>query len=456
MTMIELSNPIACKARSVCTVIRLHDKEAWLVGGAIRDLLMGNVPHDYDVATNATPAEITSWFGHVIPTGIKHGTVTVMIGDDAFEVTTFRGESTYSDGRHPDSVHVVQTIQEDLSRRDFTINAIAYDPVDDVFCDPFGGCADILLELIRCVGNPDERFSEDGLRCLRACRFSATLGFEIETETFRAIKRHLDTYEQVSVERIVSEFRKALKADRPSIAFWAMAKSGILSTTIPEFASSYGFQQNKWHAYDVFTHVMHVLDAASKDELVQFGALFHDISKPDCYAPHKVTGDATFYNHEDRGAEVTREIMTRLKFSSAEIDVVSHLVKHHLLPHDERLSGAALRRWVIKVGAEHVDRILDLAQADLEGKGPAVNQMPADFVKRFRERIAFQATKAPIVSKTGQLALNGKDIMAICDLKPGPEVGFLLMKCLEFVTDDPDRNTRDALTSFLQTETLVT
>lgn len=178
--MIELSDLTAQKAVNVCRIIRENGKEAWLVGGAIRNLLIGLTPHDFDIATNASPDQTMRWFPKVIPTGIKHGTVTVMVDDDSYEVTTYRGESSYSDGRHPDFTFAVNSIQEDLARRDFTMNAIAYDPIGDVFCDPFGGAADILLERIRCVGDPDARFKEDGLRCLRACRFAATLGFDID------------------------------------------------------------------------------------------------------------------------------------------------------------------------------------------------------------------------------------------------------------------------------------
>lgn len=449
MSIIELSDLTAHKAVNICRIIRENGKEAFLVGGAIRDLLMGLTPHDYDVATNAAPDQIMRWFPKVIPTGIKHGTVTVMVDDDAYEVTTYRGESGYSDGRHPDFTYPVATIQEDLSRRDFTINAIGYDPIDDVFCDPFCGSSDILLERIRCVGDPDARFKEDGLRCLRACRFAATLGFSIDPPTFAAIINNVDTYKKVSPERIRSEWMKALQAEDPSKAFEIMMITGLLGATVPELIDSVGCAQNDWHAYDVWTHVLEVLKCAKKDPLVQLAALFHDVSKPECKGVHKATGKATFYNHEERGAVVTREIMTRLKFSNDEIDTVSHLVLHHLIPHDERLSSAALRRWVIKVGAEHVDRVLDLAQADLEGKGPALNKMPDDFVKRFRERIAFQATKSPIVSKTGQLAINGKDIMEKMGWKSGPQIGDALMACLEAVTIDPEMNTRDGLLDWL-------
>lgn len=260
---------------------------------------------------------------------------------------------------------------------------------------------------------------------------------------------NVDTYKKVSAERIQSEWMKCLKAADASEGFRLMMLTGLLGATVPELVDSVGCTQSDWHAYDVWTHTLAVLRFAKKDPLVQLAALFHDVSKPECKGIHKTTGKATFYNHEERGADITREIMTRLKFSNDEINTVSHLVRHHLIPHDERLSSAALRRWVIKVGAEHVDRVLDLAQADLEGKGPAVNVMPLDFVKRFRERIAFQSAKAPIVSKTGQLAINGKDIMDRFELGSGQIIGDMLMSCLRYVTDFPEHNTKEDLFSHL-------
>lgn len=446
--MIEITDLNGQKAVNMCRAIQANGKEAWLVGGAIRDLLMGNQPHDYDIATNASTDQIMRWFPKVITTGIKHGTVTVLVGEHSYEVTTYRGESGYSDGRRPDMTYSVHSIEEDLARRDFSVNAIAWDPVADKWCDPFGGSADLALKRIRCVGNPMERFKEDGLRCLRACRFAATLEFEIEDKTKAAIRENHETYSKVSVERVVAEWKKALKAERPSVAFNAMANTGLLWITVPEFADSFGCKQNKYHFYEVFTHVMVTLDACPKDEIVQLAALFHDIAKPMCKGVHSVTGQPTFYNHEEQGAIMTRDIMTRLKFSTDEIEQVTNLVRHHLLPRDD-ISNAALRRWVRKVGTENVDRLLALAQADLEGKGPAEIQIPSDFVSKFRERIQKLGEVAPIVSKTSQLAINGNDVMEFLGIGPGKEVGFKLEELLEYVTEFPGNNRRECLLDML-------
>jgi tRNA nucleotidyltransferase (CCA-adding enzyme) len=432
----------------ICRIIQGNKKEAWMVGGSVRDMLLGKDPSDFDIATSASTDQVMRWFPKVIPTGVKHGTVTVLLGEKHFEVTTFRGESGYSNGRQPDMVYPVHSIEEDLARRDFSINALAFDPVADKFCDPFGGAADILLRRIRCVGDPMERFAEDGLRCLRACRFAATLEFNIERETYNAIWKNLDTFQKVSVERVVAEWKKALKAGDPSIAFRLMANTGLLGVTVPEFAGSIGCEQNKYHAYDVFIHVMEVLDRSPKNELVQLAALFHDIAKPACKGVHPVTGQTTFYDHEEQGAILTKRIMTRLKFSTEEIEKVSTLVRHHLLPRND-LSSAALRRWVRRVGAENVDELLDLAQADLEGKGPAEEKIPEDFVFKFRARVNELGAVAPIVSKTNQLAINGNDVMTALFMQPGPKVGQVLEQLLEYVTEDPLRNTRENLLSFL-------
>jgi len=441
---------VSSLAAEVCRVIQSNNKEAYWVGGSVRDILMGREPSDFDIATSASTDQIMRWFTNVLSTGLKHGTVTVMFGKHKFEVTTFRGESSYSNGRSPDFVYPVHSIEEDLSRRDFCFNALAMDPVTGNIKDPFGGAADIMLKRIKCVGDPMERFAEDGLRCLRACRFASTLEFNIENDTHTAICRNVDTYAKVSVERIVSEWRKALKSKKPSYAFEYMAGTGLLSETVPEFADSYECKQNKYHAYNVFDHTLHVLDACLQDEMVQFAALFHDIAKPVCKGANPTTGQATFYNHEEEGADMTRDIMTRLKFSTAEVDKVSTLVKHHLLPRED-ISNAGLRRWVIRVGEENVDQVLALAQADLEGKGPAEEKIPDDFVSKFRDRVKSLSVKQPIVTKTGQLAVTGHDIMYVTGLTGGPRIGEILNKLLEHVTEHPEANNKKDLLDLVTT-----
>jgi len=223
-----------------------------------------------------------------------------------------------------------------------------------------------------------------------------------------------------------------------------MAETGLLGATVPEFIPSYGMAQNRYHAYDIFRHTLEVIDSAPKDELVQFGALFHDVAKAYTVGTYPITGQRTFYNHEEQGAEMTKSIMTRLKFSTEEINQVSTLVRHHLLPRDD-ISSAGLRRWVRKVGVENVDRLLALAQADLEGKGPAEVKIPEDFVSKFRDRVRALGEVAPIVSKTSQLAISGKEVMEALGIGPGPEVGKTLNKLLEYVTDQPDHNTKQDL-----------
>lgn len=451
MALINIDSPEANGALSVCKVISGRGNQAFLVGGAVRDALMGREAHDFDVATSATPDQILRWFPKVIPTGIKHGTVTVM--DDLgnkFEVTTFRGDGVYTDGRRPDRVYFSDNIEHDLARRDFTMNAIAFDPVNDRFCDPFGGAADICLKRIKAVGDPLARFREDGLRALRACRFHATLEFDIEARTIAAIPRTLDIYTLVSQERIAAEWFKIFENARlPSFAFQCMADTGLLWVTVPELEASVGCAQNKYHGFDVWNHTISVMDNCPSDPIVLLAALFHDVSKPECKGRHPQTGEATFYNHEERGAVVTREIMERMKFSNDQIDRVTHLIRHHLLPR-EALSAAGVRRWVRRVGPECIPQLMALAKADVLGKGPAqVKLDPAD-VDRFWDRVKDVNIDSPIVTKTSQLAVTGKDVMITLGIKPGPEIGLTLTRLLDYVTDNPDQNTRDGLIAKLE------
>ncbi|MGB5704526.1 MAG: CCA tRNA nucleotidyltransferase, partial [Polyangiales bacterium] len=253
-----LRQQIASPVLDICKELRKVGERAWVVGGCVRDTLRGERVNDWDVATTALPAKVQKTFRKVIPTGIDHGTVTVLWKGEGFEVTTLRGEGTYSDGRRPDNVVFVGDIDQDLARRDFTVNAIAYDPVDGHVVDPFGGLTDMKHKVLRAVGNPSKRFQEDGLRILRGARFVATLGFELEEDTEAAFGGALDTFRKVSPERVREEWLKAMKANAPSRAFEVMRRTGILEVTYPELLEQVGCEQNQWHAYDVWNHTMRV------------------------------------------------------------------------------------------------------------------------------------------------------------------------------------------------------
>lgn len=437
------------RVRFICSTLRRAGFEAWLVGGAVRDSILGRESHDFDITTNALPDRVVRMFSHVIETGIQHGTVTVMIEGEGFEVTTFRGEGAYSDGRHPDSVEFLNSIEEDLARRDFTMNAIAYDPLKGDFCDPFGGIWAIKTKVIRAVGVPEDRFQEDGLRVMRAIRFRSTLGFGIECGTLRGISNpySLASLAKVSVERIHDELFKVMRAETPSLSMNTMEHTGVLGVILPEMLPMVGCTQNRYHSYDVWTHTMVTLDHCPADNpIIRFGALFHDVSKPETKGVHPAHGDATFYDHENVGAKRTDEILTRLRFSTEDREKIVHLVRHHFIRYERGWSAPTLRRWVRKVGLENVSTLCSLARADIAGKGPiATVELEATVIDELESRVASMKLTEVIPTSTKVLAIDGNDVMAHLGLTPGPSVGKVLASLLEFVTDDPECNTRESL-----------
>ena len=432
----------------VCECLNDSGYEAWLVGGAVRDSIMGKEAHDWDIATNAKPEEVIRIFSRVIETGIKHGTVTVMMNGEGFEVTTYRGEGTYSDGRRPDDVQFLNTIEEDLARRDFTINAIAYDPIKYVFRDPFLGRNDIDACLIRAVGNPHKRFSEDGLRVLRAARFAATLRFEIELETYQAINPSLKSYIKVSAERVRDEWMKIMSAREPSVAFKIMAETGMLEVTVPEMVPMFNCTQNKYHAYDVWVHTLEVVDACPEnDPILRIGALFHDIGKPQSKKPHPVTGDATFYEHEDIGADMVASIASRLRFSTEERYRLIHLVQHHFIRYKSEDTDSAVRRWIRKVGLDNIPSLCTLARADIIGKGPLgfISGLDTGIIDELEARVIRLNATETLPTSTKVLTIDGNDVMQHLGIPPGATVGKILNKLLDAVTEDPSLNTREKL-----------
>lgn len=435
------------RVRFICSTLRRSGFEAWVVGGAVRDSILNREAHDFDVATNARPEQVTKMFSHVIETGIQHGTVTVMLDGDSFEVTTFRGEGTYSDGRHPDSVQFLNSIEEDLARRDFTMNAIAYDPLRDTFCDPFEGTLAIKARTIKAVGKAEDRFKEDGLRVLRALRFMSTLGFDLDVTTVQGITLDvLNTLARVSVERVQDELFKIMGSAQPTRSLNAMVHTGVLDVTLPEMLPMVGCTQNRYHAYDVWKHTMVTLDHCPADNpLLRFGALFHDVSKPETKGVHPVHGDATFYDHEIVGAKRTDEILTRMKFSNEDREMISHLVRHHFIRYEIGWSAPALRRWVRKVGLENVPTLCTLARADIAGKGNARVELEPATINDLESRVANMKLTEVIPTSTKILVIDGHDVMTHLGISPGPAVGKILASLLEFVTDDPECNTREKL-----------
>lgn len=426
-------------------VARLRDLgfRSWLVGGGVRDALRGAAPADWDVATDARPDDLLRAFPKAVPTGLQHGTVTVVEGSAHYEVTTLRGESAYSDGRHPDEVRYVDDITADLARRDFTVNAIAVEPQTGAVVDPFGGCRDLQARVLRAVGDPRERFAEDGLRVLRAARFTATLEFELDPATAAAIAPTLGTFRKVSPERVRDEWLKTMKARRPSRAFEVMRATGMLAVTCPEILEGVGMAQNKWHAFDVWRHGMACMDRCAGDPVLRVAALLHDVGKPRTRAFSDKTKDWTFYDHDKVGAAMAEPICERLRFSTDERRRIVDLVRHHLF-HYDGWTDAAVRRWIRRVGRDRIDDLWALNEADVRGKADAVEDADLAPLQRMKEHVARVLAAGDALS-VRDLAVDGADLMRELGLPPGKAIGVLLGELLERVTEEPARNEPTAL-----------
>lgn len=429
----------------ICRRLREKGKRGWIVGGCVRDLLRGKEAKDWDVATDARPEDVIRFFRKVIPTGIQHGTVSVLVKGTPYEVTTLRGDGDYSDGRRPDTVQFVDEITADLARRDFTFNAIAIDPVDGHLIDPFNGRRDLEAKVVRAVGEPLERFAEDGLRVLRAARFAATLECEIEPATERAMghERALATFRRVSAERVRDEWLKSMRARRPSVAFEIMRRTQILSISCPELLESVGCEQNRFHSYDVWGHAMACLDACKPEPVLRIAALLHDVGKPRTRAFSEKTSDFTFYEHERVGAEMAEPLLSRLRFSNDERARITALIRHHLICYSDTWTDGAVRRWLRRVTPELAPELYELGVADAMGKGRDASEDIAS-LSRLKARVeSVIAAGAALSAK--DLAIDGNDIMKELNVPPGRLVGQILERLVERVTDEPSENERSVL-----------
>ncbi len=414
----------------------------FLVGGALRNHFAGLKPTDYDFATDAGPEDVIRIFHHVIPTGIKHGTVTVVFKGHQFEVTTFRIEGDYSNSRHPDSINFSPSIYEDLKRRDFTINSIAMNLQTGELLDPHNGIQDLKHHRIKAIGNPVERFSEDGLRLMRACRFTAQLNFTIEINTFEALKECKDNLENVSAERIRDEIIKILESQKPSIAFRIMEESEILEIIIPELAKCRGILQKGYHDFDVLDHLYYSCDGGpSEDIILRLACLLHDIGKPISLSEDE-NGLPTFYHHESISKKLSKEIMQRFRFSGNDIKRVSHLISNHMFNYTDEWSDAAVRRFISKVGADSINDLFRLRLADQFGMTNTSKN--SEHLYKFADRLS-ALLESDSAFTIRDLAVSGTDLQLKAGFEKGPLIGTILHELLETVLDDPTLNTKKTL-----------
>lgn len=435
---------------NIVTTLEDAGFEAYLVGGCTRDLIRDKIPKDWDLTTNANPEQIQKLFLDSFYEN-NFGTVGVKTGSDdpklkVVEVTPYRIESTYSNARHPDEVTFSKNLTDDLQRRDFTMNSIAYSPTNDELVDPYGGVADIRLKRIITVGTPGERFTEDALRMLRAIRLAAELNFTIESKTAAAIAENAQLIEKVSRERVRDELIRIVASDTPMQAVFFAERLGLMKYIIPELKEGIGCDQNQAHSYDVFEHLLRSLQhAADKDYSfeVRLAALLHDIGKPESRRRDKTKNDYTFYGHEVIGARISRKILKDLKFSKETSIVVEKLVRWHMFFSDpDQITLSAVRRMIQNVGVDHIQELLELRTCDRIGTG-----RPKEQPFRFRKykSMVDEALRDPI--SVAMLKINGGEIIQILSDGPGPKVGWILHALLEEVLDEPERNTSEYLVS---------
>lgn len=445
------------EVRMTIAVLQQGGFEAFMVGGCVRDSFMGNVPQDYDVTTNATPEQIISLFPKTFYEN-TYGTVGVVTcGEElgipcvdemvkVIEVTPYRLEGEYSDNRHPDTVKWSQKIEDDLKRRDFTCNAIAYNPVTGEVVDPHNGQEDLKNKVIRAVGSADARFQEDALRLMRAVRFVAQLEFELDPATRESIQKHAYLLENVSRERVRDEFVKLVMSKNPMKGLILMQETGLLKYVVPELEKGIGVEQNQAHRFDVWEHNLRTLQHAADKKWplhVRLSAIFHDISKPETRRFSKEKRDFTFYGHDVVGGRVTREIMERLKFSKDLVEKVSMFVRWHMFFSDtEQITLSAVRRLITNVGKENIWDLIDLRICDRIGTGRPKEE---PYRLRMYESMVEQALKDPISLK--MLKTDGKRIMSVTRETPGPKIGFVLHALFDEVLENPEKNDESYLDS---------
>jgi tRNA nucleotidyltransferase (CCA-adding enzyme) len=430
---------ISNKVNQILKTLNDNGFNAFVVGGCVRDTLMDIEPNDWDITTNALPEQVINLFSKTLTVGIKHGTVVVVIDNEDFEITTFRIDGESSDCRRPDIVKFSTSIKEDLARRDFTVNAIAFN-FKDGFIDPFNGTIDIKNKIIRAVGDPDKRFSEDALRMLRAIRFSAQKNFNIDSKTFEAIKNNRNLILKISPERIRDELEKIIISNN-SDEFELLHETGLLDLILPEISKLFSTEQNNpHHIFNVATHTLKALSNIEKDRILKWAILFHDIGKAETKTID-IDGADHFFGHAKISKDIAINIMRRLHFDNASIDQISELIEIHDLDIDT--TEKAVRRVLSKLGVEKFRNLLKIQKADKLAQNPKFLKSKIDKISTVEKILDNEIDKGNCVGLK-LLKINGNDLIKL-GLK-GKQIGDMLNQLLEIIIDDPAKNEKNILT----------
>jgi putative nucleotidyltransferase with HDIG domain len=446
----ELTGRIPAGVIDLLDVLWSNGQSAWVVGGPVRDLLLGRTPQDWDLTTNARPDRIQELFPGALYEN-RFGTVAVRREGVDYQITTLRSDHEYADHRRPHRVEFTDDLRDDLARRDFTVNAMAWGaPAPTSLAtpeprleDPFDGIPDAAARVLRAVGDPDDRFHEDALRMIRAVRLAATLEFTIEPATLAAIRRQAPLAAHLSGERIAAELERLLEADRPSVGFRLLQETGLLDVIAPEFTPQVGMLQNKIPGEDLWEHTLRAVDAPDRSRpVVRLAAFLHDIGKP------ATEGPDGYPDHEKVGADMAEAFLTRYRFPRTTIQRVGHLVRNHMFTYEDAWSDAAVRRFITRIGPHALDELFELREADNVGSG-----IPRDAgLTELRRRVTGQL-EAHVALTLRDLAINGDDLMAELGLPAGPELGRILESLLDQVLADSTLNDRPTLLLLAQSMT---
>lgn len=429
----------------VLSTLKNNGYEGYIVGGCVRDFLMGQTPHDYDVTTNATPEQVKACFkqNKVIETGLKHGTVTVLVDGENIEITTYRIDGDYKDNRHPDNVFFSTKIEDDVKRRDFTVNSIAYNP-EKGFVDLFDGRGDIEAGIITCVGNADERFNEDGLRILRALRFASVLGFDISKETSDSIHRNKSLINNVSAERILEEFKKLICGKKAHMIFEEYVD--VIGVFIPEILEMVGFEQNNpYHCYDVFKHTVAAVKNAPDNVIIRLAAFFHDVGKPRTYFADE-NGIGHFYSHAKVSEKIANDVLIRLKSDNFTREKVCMLVRYHDRQIEE--NAKSVKRLLAKLSFEDVRLLLTLKRCDTLAQTPEIHNKRCAYLDRIGSLVDEIENEGACLSLR-TLNINGNDLIAL-GIDEGKLIGEILNSALKSVIDEKIPNNKNELLKFVE------